>query len=93
MHCYPAPEIRTDLRTASPSFLAKDIPRRGASKALAIHDIDMLLQAVTQRLRQAAGSDTPALSTLVLECTDALDQLHTALEEQREPLRFNVHHE
>lgn len=93
MHCYPAPEIRTDLRTASPTFLAKDIPRLGASTAMAIRDIDMLLRAVTERLRQAARSDAPALSTLVLECTDALDQLHAALMEQCEPLRFNVHYE
>lgn len=93
MHCYPAPEISDDFRTGPPPFLANGIPRLDTSPAMTIRDIDMLFKAVTKRLRQAASADVAALPTLVLECTDALDQLHTALMEQCELIRFSVHAE
>lgn len=88
MHCPPAPEICADLRTGNPTFLVNGLPRHGTSPAITIRDIDMLFQAVTERLRQAARSDAASLPSLVLECTDALDQLHEALIEQCEAIRL-----
>jgi hypothetical protein len=45
-------------------------------------DWDLVFAAVTDRLRRAASSrlDAAALAQLILECAEALDQLHASLD-------------
>lgn len=54
---------------------------------LSIEDWDELFKAVQARLRLAAeaATDPTRLTTVVLECVDALGSLHASLRDQRHP--------
>jgi len=61
-----------------PALLAKPLPS-------VAQDWDLMFNAVKARLRAAAqgGQDSASMSGAVLECVEALEQLHRMLEAQR----------
>ena len=75
-----------DLQESAPE-------RAGLSAAVAIEDWDCLFQAVTARLTMTIGplqivpqrpEDSRQVVTVVLQCVEALGQLHAMLRNERE---------
>ena len=78
-----------DWCTRGPSQAGSRVPRNETAPSMLALDFDVLFRAVRERLRLSAQGDEILLPTVVLECTEALEQLHQILIQDRELPKLN----
>ena len=84
MHYYTSLGNCAGFKGSASTFMTEPSSRCGSHLPARFEDFDVLLNAVTHRLRQAATTETVTLADVVQECADALEQLQRMLTETRE---------
>ena len=83
MHYYISPKDCADWYTGDTSEAVPRVRCSGIAPSMSVVDFDVLFKAVGQRLILSVQGSATLLPTAVLECTEALEQLHQMLIQDR----------
>lgn len=91
MDYYISPRDCTDWYAKGLEHRCTPTPCGGTGPCMPAADFDMLFRAVGERLRLSSQNDTHLLSSCILECADALEQLHQMLIQDRASKKVAEH--